>query len=108
MSTLKTVPTTSPSLGSNSLGSYQAGTTDDRERDDSDDEDGGDDEPMMGACERHPTSRESPWGRSGELTVSRYGSNSQERWGDSRATLPSHDECEAERIGIKSPTSVNS
>ncbi|MER8654398.1 hypothetical protein [Mesorhizobium sp. M0847] len=33
-----------PSLGSLSLGSYQAGTTDDREGDDSDYEDGGDDE----------------------------------------------------------------
>lgn len=31
-----------PSLGSNSLGSYQCGTTDDREQDNSDDEDGGD------------------------------------------------------------------
>lgn len=32
----------------------------------------------MGAIERHPTSRESPWGRSGELTVAHYGGNSQE------------------------------
>ncbi|CAN7244227.1 hypothetical protein [Mesorhizobium sp. LjNodule214] len=51
---------------------------------------------MMGACERYPTSRESPWGRSGELTVAHYGSNSQEGWAGSRATLPGHDECEAE------------
>ncbi|MFD1983069.1 hypothetical protein ACFSOZ_10330 [Mesorhizobium newzealandense] len=51
---------------------------------------------MMGAIERHPTSRESPWGRSGELTVSHYGSNSQEDWAGSRATLPGRAECEAE------------
>ena len=66
------------------------------ERDDSDDEDGADDEPMMGACERHPTSRESPWGRCGELTVSYGGSNSQAHWGGDRATAPNHDEREAE------------
>jgi hypothetical protein len=34
-----------PSLGSNSLGSYQAGTTDDLELDNCDDEDGHDAEP---------------------------------------------------------------
>ncbi|CAN7570212.1 hypothetical protein LJR234_004271 [Mesorhizobium amorphae] len=43
---------------------------DDRERDSGDHEDGGDNEPMLGAAEWYPTSRERPWGRSGELTVS--------------------------------------
>lgn len=46
---------------------------DDLEQDNSDYEPGGEGEPTMGACERHPTSRESPWGRSGKLTVSRGG-----------------------------------
>ena len=69
---------------------------DDREQDNSDDEEGGDNEPMLGAAERHPTSRESPWGRSGELTVAHYGSNSQALWGGERATAPSHDDCEVE------------
>ncbi|SDA40432.1 hypothetical protein [Mesorhizobium qingshengii] len=68
----------------------------DLELDNSDDEDAGDSEPTMGAIERHPTSRESPWGRCGELTVMRYGSNSQEDWAGSRATAPGRDECEAE------------
>jgi hypothetical protein len=69
---------------------------DDREQDNSDYEPDSDGEPTMGTIERHPTSRESPWGRSGELTVMHYGSNSQEDWAGSRASLPSHDECEAE------------
>ncbi|QKC84401.1 hypothetical protein [Mesorhizobium sp. NZP2077] len=69
---------------------------DDLELDNSDYEPDSDGEPAMGAIERHPTSRESPWGRCGELTVMHYGSNSQEDWAGSRATAPGHDECEAE------------
>lgn len=87
--------------GGHGLASYlapnlPAGDVLDLEMDNSDDEEGGDEEPMMGAIERHPTSRESPWGRSGELTVPHYSSNSQEDWAGSRATLPGHDEREAE------------
>lgn len=58
---------------------------DDREQDNSDYEPDSEGEPTMGAIERHPTSRESPWGRCGELTVMYYGSNSQEHWAGGRA-----------------------
>ena len=50
---------------------------------------------MLGAAERHPSSRESPWGRSGDLTVQRYGNNSQAHRAGDRAT-PGRDDCEVE------------
>ncbi|WP_143748671.1 hypothetical protein [Mesorhizobium sophorae] len=83
-----------PSLGWTLAG--RLGETCDLEQDTSDDEPDSEGEPMLGAAERHPTSRESPWGRSGELTVSHYGNNSQDDWAGQRATAPSQDECEAE------------
>ncbi|WP_095087644.1 hypothetical protein [Mesorhizobium sophorae] len=81
---------------SGSAPNLPTGDTCDLELDNSDDEDTGDNEPMHGAVERHPTSRESPWGRSGELTVQLYGNSSQAHWAGDRATAPAWDECEAE------------